>query len=496
MKRSVKFLAYDLGAESGRAVVGALSNGRIALSEIHRFRNGGVYAGGALHWDVLRLFDEMKVGLGRACAEHGSDIAAAGIDTWGTDFGLIGPNDLLLANPFHYRDTRNNGMPGQVEKIIPREDIYSRTGIQFMQVNTIYQLYSILANDKWMLDNASAMLMMPDLFNFWFTGEKVCEFTNATTTQFYDPRLGDWAVDILERLGIPTRILRPVVPPGTSLGAVKTRIGDELGARGVEFIAPATHDTACAVAAVPTISKNYAYISSGTWSLVGVESDGPVITPKAFEFNLTNEGGVSNTFRVLKNVMGLWLVQECRRTWAEQGKDYSYTHLTEMAGAAEPFKSLIDPDAAMFLAPGDMPSRVREFCNRTNQPIPDDEGSVVRTILDSLALKYRWVINNLEELCGRELGVIHIVGGGSRNGLLCQLTANVTNKPVIAGPEEATAIGNILVQAMALGYIASIEELRDIVRASFPPTYYQPKNDGEVEVAYGRFTTLIDGFAS
>ena len=491
MKRSVKFLAYDLGAESGRAVVGALQDGKIALSEAHRFRNGGVRAGRAFHWDVLRLFDEMKAGLRRACAEHGGEIASVGIDTWGTDFGLVGPNDVLLANPFHYRDSRNDGMLEAVEKIVPREDIYNRTGIQFMQVNTLYQLYSISTNDRWMLDNASGMLMMPDLFNFWFTGEKVCEFTNATTTQFYDPRSGSWALDILERLGISTRLLRPVIPAGTALGGLSKQIADELQVQPIQFVAPATHDTASAVAAVPATCPDYLYISSGTWSLVGFESDRPVITPRAFELNVTNEGGVADTFRVLKNVMGLWLIQECRRTWAENGKDYTYAQLTEMASRSEPFRSLIDPDAQDFLSPGDMPSRVREFCRQTRQSVPDDDAAVVRAILESLALRYRAVMDDLAALRGRAFDVIHIVGGGSRNSALCQLAANCTGKPVVAGPAEATAIGNLLVQAMALGHVASLGELREIVRVSFPPITYEPQCDGRIDEAYGRFTMLV-----
>lgn len=492
MKRSVKFLACDLGAESGRVVVGTLSDGKIALSEAHRFANGGIRVGSALHWDVLRLFDEMNVGLRRSCVEHGNQIASMGVDTWGTDFGLIGPNDLLLANPFHYRDTRNHGTMQEVEKIISREDIYDQTGIQFMQVNTLYQLYSIFAKDRWMLDNASAMLMIPDLFNYWFTGEKVCEFTNATTTQFYNSLSGGWAVGILERLGIPTHFLLPVVSPGMRLGSLSNQVADELGIHPLQLIVPATHDTACAVAAVPAACADYLYISSGTWSLVGFESYQPAITSKAFDLNITSEGGVSGTFRVLKNVMGLWLVQACRRIWVERGKDYTYAQLTKLAAAAEPFTSLIDPDALVFLTPGDMPLRVQEFCKSTGQPIPDSDGAVVRAILDSLALKYRLTMGELAGLRGRGFDVVHIVGGGSQNSLLCRLTANATGKPVIAGPAEATAIGNILVQAMALGYAASLADIREIVRASFPPAIYEPESDDSVEDAYGRFLGLIN----
>ena len=488
-----KFLAFDLGAESGRAVMGLLDGGRLRLADVHRFANGGVSIGDSLYWDVLRLFDEMKRGLRLAVEAHGKDIAGIGVDTWGVDFALLGPNDVLLENPHCYRDSRIDGMMAEAEKIVPRSEIYEQTGIQFMPINTLYHMLAITRSNRWMLEAARTMLMMADLFNFFFTGERACEFTNATTTQFYNPRAGDWARSLLEWLDIPSHFLPEIVQPGTVLGKVRASIADETGAGQVSVIAPATHDTGSAVAAVPAVGHGHVYISSGTWSLMGVESKEPIINDQALELNFTNEGGVENTFRVLRNIMGLWLVQECRKTWAQSGRDYSYSQLTEMAEAAEPFRAIVNPDDPVFLKPGDMPARIREFCKQTNQPAPDDEGSVARTALDSLALKYRWVLERLEMLMGSRLEPVHIVGGGIQNRLLCQLTADVTGRQVVAGPVEATAIGNVLVQAIALGQIGSLEEGRGIVRRSFDVVTYDPRPDSRIEGAYGRLEALTGG---
>ena len=490
MAGELKFLAFDLGAESGRAVMGLLKNGRLELADVHRFSTVGTAVGDSLYWDVLKLFGEMKQGMRLAVQEHGRDIAGAGIDTWGVDFGLLGPDDALLENPHCYRDSRTDGMMEEAFKAVPHEEIYAATGIQFMQLNTLYQMLSLARNRRWLLDTARTMLMMPDLFNFWFTGVKANEFTEATTTQFYNPREGGWAKSLLDRLDIPTHFLGEIVPPGTVLGKLRVSVAEEVGA-SIPFVAPATHDTGSAVAAVPAKGQGHAYISSGTWSLMGVESREPIINEKALEFNVTNEGGVDNTFRVLRNIMGLWLVQECRRTWAQAGKEYAYAELTEMASAAEPFRSVVDPDDTSFLKPGDMPSRIREFCKKTNQPIPEDEGSIVRTALDSLALKYRWVLERLESLMGHRLDPIHIVGGGTQNHLLSRLTANVTGRQVIAGPVEATAIGNMLVQALGLGHINSLDEGREIVRNSFEMMTYEPQADARIDDTYGLFKTLL-----
>jgi len=491
MSQELKFIACDLGAESGRTVLGLLKDDRLRLVDISRFPNGGVKVGESLYWDVLRLFDEMKNGIRLATHQHGADISGVGIDTWGVDFALLGPNDVLLENPHCYRDPRIDGMMEEVFTIVPKSRIYEETGIQFMPLNTLYQIYAVKKMNPWLLETAKSLLMMPDLFNFWFTGTKVCEFTEATTTQFYNPRSGTWARGLLDLLEIPSHFLMEIVPPGTVLGRIRTSIASDVGAKDMTLIAPATHDTGSAVAAVPAKGKGHAYISSGTWSLMGVESSEPIINEKALSLNFTNEGGVCGTYRFLRNIMGLWLVQECRRTWAQKGTEYSYSELAELAANAEPFKSVIDPDDVSFLHPGDMPARIREFCKKTNQPVPDHVGEVIRCALDSLALKYRWVLEGLESLMGQRIEPIHIVGGGTQNKLLCQLAANVTNRSVIAGPVEATAIGNILIQALALGHIHSLDEGREIVRRSFDVVTYEPRHDERVEAAYQRFKTLL-----
>lgn len=491
MAKEQKFLAFDLGAESGRGVIGFFDGKKLRLEEINRFPTGGTRLAGSLYWDVLRMYDEMKRGIRIAVEAHGKDIAGLGVDTWGVDFGLLGPNDTLLENPHCYRDSRIDGMMELAEQKLGRAYIYEQTGIQFMPINTLYHMMALAQQNHWMLDIAKSMLLMADLFNFFFTGSKVCEFTNATTTQFYNPRENGWARSLLEQLDIPTHFLLDVVPPGTVLGNLRPSIVGELDVSPISVIAPATHDTGSAVAAVPAKGGDYAYISSGTWSLMGVESHRPIINEKALGLNFTNEGGVEGTFRVLRNIMGLWLVQECRRTWARQGRDFSYDELTELARKAEPFRSIIDPDDVSFLKPGDMPARIREFCNNTGQPRPEDEGQVVRTVLDSLALKYRWVLERLEMLLGRNLSPIHVVGGGIQNKLLCQLTANVTRKQVVAGPVEATAIGNVLVQALALGSIGSIAQGREIVRNSFDLVTYDPQPDPRTDEAYSRFVQVL-----
>lgn len=494
MASGLKFVAFDLGAESGRSVLGRLDGGKLSLTETHRWLSSPVWIGGSLYWDVLRLFSEMKQGLRATVQEHGGDLAGAGVDTWGVDFGLLGPDDVLIENPHCYRDPRTDGAIEEAAKVVPPAEIYDQTGIQFMQFNSVFQLFVVSRRHPWILDNARTFLMMPDLLNFWFTGVKANEFTDSTTTQFYNPRTRGWAEDMLGRLGIPAHFLSAdIVPPGTVLGNIRKSVAEEIGSDAVPFIAPATHDTGSAVAAVPATDESYAYISCGTWSLMGIESRQPIINETSRGLNFTNEGGVAGTFRVLRNIMGLWLVQECRRTWQRESRDLSYAALTQMASSAQPFRSLIDPDDQSFLAPGDMPSRIREFCKRTNQPVPEDEGSVVRAALDSLALKYRWVLERLEMLTGRRLDRVHMVGGGTQNALLCQLAANATGRQVLAGPVEATAIGNIIVQAIGLGHIGSLEQGRQIVCDSFDVIRYEPKVEGSVEDAYERLLGMING---
>jgi rhamnulokinase len=491
MTQTTNFLAFDLGASGGRAVLGLFDGDRLRLEEVHRFPNGPVCVLNSLYWDVLRLFEEVKCGLALCVKACTRDIASLGLDTWGVDFGLLDAQDKLLGNPYHYRDSRTDGMMEEAFRRVSREEIFERTGIQFMQLNSLYQLLAMAVEKSPALDAALTFLNMPDLFNFWLTGCKASEFTIATTTQCYDPRAGEWAWAMLEKLGLPTRIFGEIVPPGTLLGPLLPSVARETGAGEVPVIAAAGHDTAAAVAAVPARGHDYAYISSGTWSLMGVEVDRPLITPQTLEYNFTNEGGVGGTIRLLKNIMGLWPVQECRREWAQAGEQFTWDDLTRMAAEAEPFACLVDPDDHRFLSPGDMPHKIQSYCAETGQPAPQDKGVIVRCVLESLALTYRRVLERLEEMLGRELSVIHIIGGGSQNRLLNQFTADATGKTVVAGPVEATSIGNVLVQALALGHIASLDEGREVVRRSFEMTTYKPQDTARWDEAYAHFIKLM-----
>lgn len=485
MDSTLNFAAIDLGAESGRAMLAVFDGRQLRLEEAYRFANGPVRVLDSLYWDPLALFAEIKRGLDACGRKADRSIAGIGLDTWGVDFALLDRDDQLLNNPFHYRDARTNGVMEKTFAKVAREEIFERTGIQFMSINSLYKFLS-MANSP-ALETAKTFLMIPDLFNFWLSGQKACEFTDATTTQMYDQRAGDWARPLFDRLDLPEHIFLPVTQPGSVLGPILPSVADEVGLSDTPIIAPGCHDTASAVAAVPAQAKNYAYISSGTWSLVGVEIDAPIITPQSRDFNFTNEGGISGTVRLLKNVMGLWLVQECRREWGEP----DYVDLLAMAEQARPFVSFVDPDDETFLAPGDMPRRLRDFCAKTNQPVPEDRGALLRCVFESLALKYRYVLERLEEMLGYRIEVIHVVGGGSRNRSLCQFTADATSRPVIAGPVEATAIGNALVQAMALGHLASLADGREVVRNSFDLLRYEPRSAGQWNEAYARFVNLL-----
>lgn len=493
MGRTLKFLAFDLGAESGRGVVGFFDGEKLSLEDVHRFPNGPVRVLDSLHWDVLRLWSEVKEALRLTARTHGAELEAIGVDTWGVDFGLLSPWGKLLGSPYHYRDARTDGMMEEAFRRVPREEIFERTGIQFMKLNALYQLLAMRVGEFPLLGLADKLLMMPDLFNYFLTGEKVCEFSEATTSQFYDPRKGDWSTELLTKMDIPTHFLAPIVQPGTVLGGLLPSVAEDAGLGPVQVVAPACHDTGSAVAAVPATGTNHCYLSSGTWSLLGVEVTEPIITPRSLELNFTNEGGVCGTFRFLKNIMGLWLVQESRRQWEREGDELSYNELTQLAEAAPPFVSLVEPDDESFLAPGDMPGRIRAFCERTGQPAPQDKGAVVRCALESLALRYRSVIESLEEVTGRKIEVVHIVGGGSQNNLLNQLTADCTGRPVVAGPVEATAIGNVLFQAMGRGHLSSLDEAREVVRRSFEVTTLEPKEDERWEAAFAQYRKLPRG---
>ncbi|MEI6915650.1 MAG: rhamnulokinase family protein [Armatimonadota bacterium] len=488
---SQNFLAFDLGAESGRAVVGKLRDGRLELEVVHRFGNIPVRTLNSLHWDALRLFAEMKDGLRAAGRDH--ELASVGLDTWGVDFALIDKTGELLSNPHHYRDTRTDSTMDDVFKVVPKAEVFRQTGIQFMPLNTLIQMFALKRDNPALLDAAEKIILIPDLFNYWFTGEARCEYTEATTSQFFNPTEGRWATELLEALELPAHKLGEIIQPGERLGQLTQSVAEDCFVGRIPLITPATHDTGSAVVAGPAEGSDFVYISSGTWSLVGVESHKPVINEKSLEYNFTNEGGAAGTIRFLKNVMGLWVVQECRRQWEREGVSYDYARLTEMAAAEQPFVSLVDPDAQEFFVPGDMPARIREFCLRTGQKAPETPGQVIRTALDSLALIYRWVVERLEDLTGKPVPVIQVVGGGTQNKLLQQLTADACRRTVICGPVEATAIGNIIMQAIGMGAISNVAEGRQIVRRSFEMETYQPSpgTADQVEEAYGRFLEVL-----
>jgi rhamnulokinase len=485
---SPAFLAFDLGAESGRAVLGRLDDDRLELQEIHRFENQAVRVNEHLHWNVFNLWCGILLGLKAAVEKTGDALASLGVDTWGVDFGLLDAQDTLIGNPYHYRDNRTDGMPQRAYQLISPEKLYEITGVYPMQINSLFQLLSMVGSPP--LQAAHTFLNMPDLFNFWLSGVKASEFTITTTSQCYNPRAQAWAVELLETLAIPAHIFGEIVPPGTVLGGLRSGLAGELGCRRIPVVASAGHDTASAVATVPALGRDFLFISSGTWSIMGTLVERPVIEPQNLAFGLTNEGSADGEIRLLKNIMGMWLLQECRREWARAGEDYSYDDLTRMAAAAPAFGPLIVTGDPSFLPHGDMVARIQSFCQKTGQEPPQEKGSVVRCILESLAMEYRWVAERLDDLTGRHKPTIHIIGGGSRNALLNQFTADVTHRTVVAGPVEATAIGNVLVQALALGAIGSLEEGREIVRRSFDVVAFYPGDSSRWDAAYQRYLYL------
>ena len=472
---SRRYLAIDLGAESGRAMLASLAGKKIELQEIHRFLNTPVNLPSGLYWDSFRLFHEICEGL-RTAAKEADRIDGIAIDTWGVDFGLLGPDGALIENPRHYRDRRTHAIGESLFRELPREEIFAETGIQFMELNSLYQLYAIQKQNPWLLERASKLLFMPDLLTYFLTGVQCSERTIASTSQFYNPRTRAFTTDMLRKLGITAGFLAELVDPGTPLGPVLPLVAEQCRLQhDTQVYTTGGHDTAAAVAAVPAGSgDNWCYISSGTWSLMGLELDHPVINSESLAANVTNEAGVGGKIRFLKNIAGLWLLQECRRAWAKEGQDFSYAQLMEQAAAAKPSSTVLDLDA--FYTPGHHPERIQDFCRNTEQEVPQDTGSICRVILYSLAVRYREVLAILERLSGRKIEVIHIVGGGSRNNLLNQLAADVTGRKVIAGPSEATAAGNALTQALGAGDVASLEELREIVRQSFEVEEFLPRH--------------------
>lgn len=477
MTATENYLALDLGAESGRGVLGAFDGETVTLSEVHRFPNGPVRLGDTLHWNLPALVSEMQTAIAKAATQTSGSLAAVGVDTWGVDFGLIGKNGELVGLPVHYRDKRTNGIVETVFGKIPggKAAVFAKTGIQTMPINTLFQLAALAETSPKLLDAADKLLFMPDLLHYYLTGRAAAEYTIASTSQMVNAQTGQWEPEIVQAIDVPLRLLPPIVPAGTEYGTLLAADAEMTGAGRIPVIAPGGHDTACAVAAVPAAKgTGWAYLSSGTWSLVGVEIAAPLLTAEAEQGNVTNEGGAADTIRLLKNIAGLWLVQECRRAYARLGSERTYEQLTRLAESAPALQSVFDPDHPALLAPPDMPKAIRELCQQTGQAVPEGIGATIRAVLDSLALKYRRTLHIMETLTGTPIHTVHIVGGGSQNRLLNQLAADATGRVVIAGPVEATAIGNVLLQARALGRLGNLDEVRAVVRASFAPETYTP----------------------
>lgn len=476
MKTKV-YLAVDLGAESGRVMAGIWDGRKLQLEEIHRFPNGGVYLGDTYRWDVLRLWADIQNGLALAGKKYGKQIISVGADTWGVDFVLLTKNEEIVGMPYHYRDARTNGVMERAFEKVPRAEIFAQTGLQFMQFNTLYQLLAMRERNPELLAQADRLLLMPDFLHWAMCGAKVVEFTNGSTTQCLHPTTRDWSARLLRKFNLPGKIFPAVVAPGTTLGVLRKSLADRTGLTKVKVIAPPTHDTASAVAAVPTAKTgkaNWAYISSGTWSLMGAEVKNAVLSSRAMALNLTNEGGIDKTYRLLKNIMGLWLVQQCKRSFEASGKQYDYLQLTAKAARAKRLRSLVNLEDPRFLNPSDMPRAIQEYCRETMQQVPRTDGELVRCCYESLALKYREVLASLEELTGETIEVIHIVGGGSQNKLLSQFAADACERPVVTGPVEATAFGNLLTQVRADGELGSLVEMREVVRVSCEVQHYAP----------------------
>ena len=484
------YLACDLGAESGRVMLGCLEDGRITLEEIHRFANGAVSVLGSLRWDVLRIFDELKAGLRKAAA-RGLPVASVSVDSWGVDYVLINETHPMLAPPFHYRDARTDATYPRVLKDLGAEFIFAETGIQFMPINTLYHFVSDVEKSPALLEAADAFLTIGDYFNYLFSGVPCVEESNASTTQMYDPRKRAWSAGLIERCKFPAKIFPKIVSSGTVLGPMLPDVAKETALEGVEVVATCSHDTGAAVAAVPASGgDDWAYLSSGTWSLVGVELPEPLISEEVRAHNFTNEAGYGGTTRFLKNISGLYLLQESRKTWSQQGHELEYGTLTLQAREAQAFRSIIRPDAPQFSKPGDMPEKIAAFCRESGQPAPETPGQFTRCIFESLALLYQRTLAEIELLTGRKIARLHIVGGGSQSALLNLFAACATGREVLAGPVEATAIGNALIQAIALGHLKSLAELRGVVRESFPLQTYHPQETEHWQEAFGRFSQL------
>jgi rhamnulokinase len=484
-----RVLAFDFGASSGRAIIGCFDGDKITLEEVHRFSNDPVSVGGTVYWDVLRLFYEIKQGIIKAKIAGGFD--SIGIDTWGVDFGLIDSEGKLMENPVHYRDARTVGLVDEAFKTMPKEKLYGITGIQFMELNTLFQLISLKKYRPWMLERADKMLFMPDLFGYMLTGKMCAEYSIASTSQLIDLDKRTWSKEILDAFGIKESVFAPLVQPGTVLGELSKEVCEECGVDPVPVISVCGHDTQSAITSVPCEDGDFAFLSSGTWSLFGTELDKPIVNETSMNINITNEGGFDGSTGFLKNIIGLWLIQESRRQWKREGKEYSYADLEKLALAAEPFKCFIDPDAPEFVPHGNIPERVREFCRKTGQYVPETVGEIMRCIYESLAMKYRLTFEKLRECTERDYPVIHVIGGGTKDGLLCQMTANSCDRTVKAGPIEATVMGNVAVQLMSDGSVKNIGQARKIVADSSELKTFEPKDTDKWAGAYEDFLKVV-----
>ena len=487
--RGRRYVALDFGAESGRTIVGRIANDKLEIEPVHRYANTPVRMGGTLYWDFPRQFGDILAGMRRAAAD--GPVHSVSVDTWGVDYGYLDARGRLIGNPVHYRDTRHEKMLEAAFELMPRDELYMATGIQFMSINTLFQMLSEVRSKDPIVEQAETLLMMPDIFNHFLCGADVAEYTEATTGQTIDPWTKGWALPVFDRLGIPTHFLPEIVQPGTVIGSLLNEVADATGCKGTQVVAGASHDTPSAVVAVPLAGPSTAYISSGTWSLVGLEVREPVVTEASLAANLTNEGGYDGTITLLKNVMGLWLVQQSRKAlWPGEGAP-SYEEICDLASEGPQWTAFVDPDDKRFLWPGDIPTRIREYCEESGQPVPLETATLWRVIFESLALKYAWVVDQLGAVTGQTIERIHIVGGGSQNELLCQMTANASKREVVAGPIEATAIGNIAIQAITSGEIADLRQARELIARSFPMTTYEPKGFFWGE-AQERFAKLME----
>ena len=492
MKQVRNFLGFDIGASSGRAMLGRFDGERLEMQEVHRFLNEPVELAGRFCWDVPRLFFEMKQALNKVSRKD-VQVDAIGIDTWGVDFGLIDKNGHLLGLPVHYRDARTDGVMDKAFEIMPKEELFHHTGVGFTQYNTLYQLYAMKLEGDPTLEAADKLLLMPDLLAYLLTGKMGTEYTIATTTQLINPFTRDWDFELIDRFGLPRRIFTPIQPTGSVRGTLLAQIARECGVAEIPVIAATSHDTASAVAAIPVADPDFAYISSGTWSLLGAEIRTPLCEPGVMNANYTNEGGIDGAIRLLKNIMGLWIIQECKREWDRRADAVSFSQIVEMAEMAEPFIAFIDVDDPCFLAPNDMPARIQEYCRKTGQRVPASRGEIARVVYENLALKYRWAIERLEnDMLKKRVNALHIVGGGSKNEMLNRFTADAINRAVIAGPDEGTVIGNVLVQAMGMGALKDVAALRRVVEASFPTRRLEPENAAAWDAAYAKYLEMVE----